>query len=75
MSLPSREARSPISAATAITRDVLVAGGGPAGCWAALQAASAKAKVIDKGCCSSSGATASARSGTYPRTRRSGKRQ
>ena len=41
---------------------VLVIGGGPAGCWAALEAAGAGAKVVlvDKGYCGSSGATASA---------------
>ena len=50
------------SAPTEITCDVLVIGGGPAGCWAALEAAAAKARVVlvDKGYCGSSGATASA---------------
>ncbi|MCL6709464.1 FAD-binding protein [Pseudomonas sp. R2.Fl] len=42
--------------------DVLVVGGGPAGCWAALNAAEAGSRValVDKGYCGSSGATASA---------------
>ncbi|OBZ94615.1 pyridine nucleotide-disulfide oxidoreductase [Pararhizobium polonicum] len=42
--------------------DVLIIGGGPAGCWAALNAVSAGARVVlaDKGYCGSSGATASA---------------
>ncbi|APG95125.1 FAD-dependent oxidoreductase [Sinorhizobium americanum] len=45
-----------------IETDVLVVGGGPAGCWAALNAISAGARVVlvDKGHCGSSGATASA---------------
>ncbi len=47
---------------TEINCDVLVIGGGPAGCWAALEAVSGKARVVlvDKGYCGSSGATASA---------------
>ncbi|ATN35955.1 pyridine nucleotide-disulfide oxidoreductase [Rhizobium sp. ACO-34A] len=42
--------------------DVLVIGGGPAGCWAALNAAETGCRVVlvDKGYCGSSGATASA---------------
>src|SRR5882757_7850669 len=42
--------------------DVLVIGGGPAGCWAALNAVTEGARVVlvDKGYCGSSGATASA---------------
>ena len=42
--------------------DVLVLGGGPAGTWAALTAASSGARVVlaDKGFCGSSGATAAA---------------
>ncbi|MGV3549389.1 FAD-dependent oxidoreductase [Rhizobium sp.] len=45
-----------------IDTDVLVIGGGPAGCWAALNAVEAGARVVlvDKGYCGSSGATASA---------------
>ncbi|MFB9328412.1 FAD-dependent oxidoreductase [Paenibacillus aurantiacus] len=44
----------------AITADVLVLGGGPAGTWAAYMAARAGCKVVlaDKGYCGSSGATA-----------------
>jgi len=42
--------------------DVLVIGGGPAGTWAAIAAATSGAKVVlvDKGCCGISGATAAA---------------
>lgn len=42
--------------------DVLVIGGGPAGAWAALNAASSGAKVVlvDKGYCGASGSTAAA---------------
>ena len=42
--------------------DVLVIGGGPAGCWAALEAVATNASVVlvEKGYCGSSGATASA---------------
>ena len=57
--------RRPVGEASFVTdleADVLVIGGGPAGCWAALNAVSAGAKVVlvDKGYCGSSGATASA---------------
>src|SRR5262245_14230101 len=56
-------------AAAAIDReaDVLVIGGGPAGAWAACSAAGAGAKVVlvDKGCCGTSGATASAGTGVW----------
>ena len=47
--------------------DVLVLGGGPAGAWAACAAAATGAKVVlvDKGCCGSSGATASAGTGVW----------
>ncbi|AGS25982.1 fumarate reductase/succinate dehydrogenase flavoprotein-like protein (plasmid) [Rhizobium etli bv. mimosae str. Mim1] len=50
------------SADPEIICDVLIIGGGPAGCWAALEAAGAKSRVVlvDKGYCGSSGATASA---------------
>lgn len=43
-----------------ITCDVLVLGGGPAGTWAAFEAARAGARVVlaDKGFCGTSGATA-----------------
>jgi succinate dehydrogenase/fumarate reductase flavoprotein subunit len=47
--------------------DVLVLGGGPAGTWAALTAASSGARVVlaDKGFCGSSGATAAAGTGVW----------
>ncbi|WP_030437831.1 FAD-dependent oxidoreductase [Actinoplanes subtropicus] len=50
-----------------LTADVLVAGGGPAGAWAALKAAQAGADVIlvDKGYLGTSGATASAGTGVW----------
>ncbi|WP_439626939.1 FAD-dependent oxidoreductase [Shinella sp.] len=62
MTLPSQDAGSTAPPATEIACDVLVIGGGPAGCWAALEAAASGAKVVlvDKGYCGSSGATASA---------------
>jgi succinate dehydrogenase/fumarate reductase flavoprotein subunit len=62
MSQPSQENHSTPLTATEINCGVLVIGGGPAGCWAALEAAAAGAKVVlvDKGYCGSSGATASA---------------
>lgn len=62
MSLPLQDTRSTPSATTEMTCDVLVIGGGPAGCWAALEAVGAEARVVlvDKGYCGSSGATASA---------------
>jgi succinate dehydrogenase/fumarate reductase flavoprotein subunit len=47
--------------------DVLVLGGGPAGCWAAIAAAEAGVRVVlvDKGYCGSSGAAASAGHGVW----------
>lgn len=47
--------------------DVLVIGGGPAGCWAAISAAEAGASVVlaDKGYCGTSGAAASAGHGVW----------
>ena len=60
MSLPLQDARSTSSTTTEITCDVLVIGGGPAGCWAALEAAGGRVVLVDKGYCGSSGATASA---------------
>jgi len=47
--------------------DVLVIGGGPAGCWAAITAAERGASVVlvDKGYCGTSGATASAGTGVW----------
>jgi succinate dehydrogenase/fumarate reductase flavoprotein subunit len=49
------------------TADVLVIGGGPAGCWAATTAAENGASVVlaDKGYCGTSGATASAGTGVW----------
>ncbi len=49
------------------TADVLVIGGGPAGCWAAISAAESGASVVlvDKGYCGTSGATASAGVGVW----------
>lgn len=50
-----------------LTADVLVAGGGPAGAWAAIKAAEAGADVVlaDKGYLGTSGATASAGTGVW----------
>ncbi|WP_433137366.1 FAD-binding protein [Actinomadura nitritigenes] len=50
-----------------LTADVLVAGGGPAGAWAAVKAAEAGASVVlaDKGYVGTSGATASAGTGVW----------
>jgi succinate dehydrogenase/fumarate reductase flavoprotein subunit len=47
--------------------DVLIIGGGPAGTWAALTAASSGAKVVlaDKGYCGTSGATAPSGTGVW----------
>jgi succinate dehydrogenase/fumarate reductase flavoprotein subunit len=47
--------------------DVLVIGGGPAGCWAACSAGAAGARVVlvDKGYCGSSGATAPSGTGVW----------
>lgn len=47
--------------------DVLVIGGGPAGCWAAIGAAESGASVVlvDKGYCGTTGATASAGVGVW----------
>jgi succinate dehydrogenase/fumarate reductase flavoprotein subunit len=47
--------------------DVLVIGGGPAGCWAAIAAAEAGATVVlaDKGYCGTTGAAASAGVGVW----------
>ena len=63
----SSEAINPARAAFARDADVLVIGGGPAGAWAACSAAAAGAKVVlvDKGCCGTSGATASAGTGVW----------
>ncbi len=50
-----------------IDTDVLVIGGGPAACWAALSARERGARVVlaDKGYCGASGATASAGTGVW----------
>ncbi|WP_280277080.1 FAD-binding protein [Nocardia wallacei] len=50
-----------------IDTDVLVIGGGPAACWAAIHARAAGAEVIlvDKGYCGTSGATAPAGTGVW----------
>ncbi|OAS15701.1 FAD-dependent oxidoreductase [Paenibacillus oryzisoli] len=50
-----------------LTADVLVIGGGPAGTWAALTAATNGSKVIlvDKGYCGTSGATAPSGTGVW----------
>jgi succinate dehydrogenase/fumarate reductase flavoprotein subunit len=50
-----------------LTADVVVAGGGPAGTWAALTAAEAGADVLllDKGYCGTSGPTASGGTGVW----------
>ncbi|WP_113703865.1 FAD-dependent oxidoreductase [Nonomuraea lactucae] len=50
-----------------LTADVLVAGGGPAGAWAAVKAAQAGADVVlvDKGYLGTSGATAAAGTGVW----------
>jgi succinate dehydrogenase/fumarate reductase flavoprotein subunit len=47
--------------------DVLVIGGGPAGCWAAISAAESGARVflVDKGYCGTTGAAASAGVGVW----------
>lgn len=54
-------------AALRLSADVLVVGGGPAGAWAALSAAASGAAVVlvDKGYCSTSGATAPANTGVW----------
>ncbi|MET0897639.1 MAG: FAD-binding protein [Mycobacterium sp.] len=53
--------------AEAVSTDVLVIGGGPAGTWAAIRAAEAGADVVlaDKGYTGASGATASAGTGVW----------
>jgi succinate dehydrogenase/fumarate reductase flavoprotein subunit len=63
----SNEFSDAISAAAVHQADVLVIGGGPAGAWAACSASAAGAKVVlvDKGCCGTSGATASAGTGVW----------
>ncbi|HEX3615639.1 MAG TPA: FAD-binding protein [Solirubrobacteraceae bacterium] len=55
------------SEGVSVGTDVLVIGGGPAGCWAAVAAAEAGASVVlaDKGYCGTTGATASAGVGVW----------
>ncbi|MFE3723725.1 FAD-dependent oxidoreductase, partial [Nocardia sp. NPDC059154] len=50
-----------------ISTDVLVIGGGPAACWAAVHAREAGAEVVlvDKGYCGTSGATAPSGTGVW----------
>jgi succinate dehydrogenase/fumarate reductase flavoprotein subunit len=50
-----------------LSADVLVLGGGPAGCWAAVSAAANGARVVlaDKGYCGTSGATAPSGTGVW----------
>lgn len=62
MNQPLQESPSAPSGTKEMSCDVLIIGGGPAGCWATLEAVGAGAKVVlvDKGYCGSSGATASA---------------
>ncbi|AHH20245.1 putative oxidoreductase [Nocardia nova SH22a] len=56
-----------MSDAWQIDTDVLVIGGGPAACWAAIQASASGADVVlaDKGYCGTSGATAPAGTGVW----------
>ncbi|MBF6446241.1 FAD-binding protein [Nocardia elegans] len=56
-----------MSVAWQIDADVLVIGGGPAACWAAIHAREAGAEVVlvDKGYCGTSGATAPAGTGVW----------
>lgn len=66
-SFPERQAFDPGAASFSRDADVLVIGGGPAGAWAACAATAVGAKVVlvDKGCCGTSGATASAGTGVW----------
>jgi succinate dehydrogenase/fumarate reductase flavoprotein subunit len=63
----SRPELTTASDGVAARADVLVLGGGPSGCWAAITAAEAGASVVlvDKGYCGTSGATASAGTGVW----------
>jgi succinate dehydrogenase/fumarate reductase flavoprotein subunit len=64
---PTRPELSADGNGVSATADVLVIGGGPAGCWAAITAAENGASVVlvDKGYCGTSGATASAGTGVW----------
>lgn len=59
-SLNINRGHSDTGASPDLEADVLVLGGGPAGCWAAVSAAAQGARVLlaDKGFCGTSGATA-----------------
>src|SRR3954467_5244044 len=64
----SHEAGPRVAAeATTLHADVLILGGGPAGCWAAITAAASGATVVlaDKGYCGTSGATAPPGTGVW----------
>jgi succinate dehydrogenase/fumarate reductase flavoprotein subunit len=65
--VPERPALSADDNGVSAIADVLVIGGGPAGCWAAITAAENGASVVlaDKGYCGTSGATASAGTGVW----------
>jgi NADPH-dependent 2,4-dienoyl-CoA reductase/sulfur reductase-like enzyme len=60
--VPERLALTAGDGGVSAVADVLVIGGGPAACWAAITAAANGASVVlaDKGYCGTSGATASA---------------
>jgi succinate dehydrogenase/fumarate reductase flavoprotein subunit len=64
---PARPELSADGNGVSAAADVLVIGGGPAGCWAAITAAENGASVVlaDKGYCGTSGATASAGTGVW----------
>jgi succinate dehydrogenase/fumarate reductase flavoprotein subunit len=65
--VPERPALTAGDGGVSAVADVLVIGGGPAGCWAAITAAANGASVVlaDKGYCGTSGATASAGTGVW----------
>src|ERR1700761_574811 len=65
--LASRPALTQSGDGVSAAVDVLVIGGGPAGCWAAITAAESGASValVDKGYCGTTGATASAGVGVW----------
>jgi succinate dehydrogenase/fumarate reductase flavoprotein subunit len=67
MSLNKLARPAAVQEQAALSADVLVVGGGPAGTWAAIKAAQAGADVVlaDKGRCGSSGATASVGTGIW----------
>src|SRR5579871_4779690 len=65
--LPARPSLDAVDGGVSATVDVLVIGGGPAGCWAAISAAESGASVVlvEKGYCGTTGATASAGVGVW----------